>query len=56
MAAAFSLEPPNQDSASASKSDKLLVGFQYFTEQPYGLVSAVVTGFPASTSSKAATT
>jgi hypothetical protein len=25
MAAAFSLEPPNQDSASASKSDKLLV-------------------------------
>jgi hypothetical protein len=24
MAAAFSLEPPNQDSASASKSDKLL--------------------------------
>jgi hypothetical protein len=26
MAAAFSLEPPNQDSASASKSDKLLSG------------------------------
>jgi hypothetical protein len=25
MAAAFPLEPPNQDSASASKSDKLLV-------------------------------
>jgi hypothetical protein len=24
MAAAFSLEPPNQDTASASKSDKLL--------------------------------
>jgi hypothetical protein len=24
MAAAFSLEPPNQDSASASKSDSLL--------------------------------
>jgi hypothetical protein len=24
MAAAFPLEPPNQDSASASKSDKLL--------------------------------
>jgi hypothetical protein len=28
MAAAFSLEPPNQDSASASKSDKPLGMFE----------------------------
>ena len=30
--------------------------FLYFTEQPYGLVSAVVTALPASTSSRATAT
>jgi len=34
MAAAFSLEPPNQDSASASKSDKLLARVKAKSSSP----------------------
>jgi hypothetical protein len=49
MAAAFSLEPPNQDSASSSKSDKLLADLSCICSRAERVVNTHERAGPAGT-------